>query len=124
MWGLGPATKVYLAVGATDLRKGFDGLYGLARDALGLDPLSGHLALFWNRQRTRLKILFWDGHGLWVCAQRLEKGRYSWPSLLAWISTDANSLNARCRSSRRKGQDVAPTNRDAWSMKRGGEAHE
>ena len=82
MWGLGPATKVYLAVGATDLRKGFDGLYGLARDALGLEPLSGHLALFCNRQRNRLKILFWDGNGLWVCAKRLEKGRYSWPSQL------------------------------------------
>jgi transposase len=80
MFGLGPATKVYLAVGATDLRKGFDGLYGLARDALGLEPLSGHLALFCNRQRNRLKILFWDGSGLWVCARRLEKGRYSWPS--------------------------------------------
>ncbi|MBV8397225.1 MAG: IS66 family insertion sequence element accessory protein TnpB [Acetobacteraceae bacterium] len=80
MFGLGPATKVYLAVGATDLRKGFDGLYGLARDALGLYPLSGHLALFCNRQRNRLKILFWDGSGLWVCARRLEKGRYSWPS--------------------------------------------
>jgi transposase len=79
MWGLGPTTKVYLAVGATDLRKGFDGLYGLARAHLGLEPLSGHLALFCNRQRTRLKILFWDGHGLWVCAKRLEKGRFSWP---------------------------------------------
>jgi transposase len=79
MWGLGPATKVYLAVGATDLRKGFDGLYGLARDHLGLEPLSGHLTLFCNRQRTRLKILFWDGHGLWVCAKRLERGRFSWP---------------------------------------------
>jgi transposase len=82
MFGLGPATKVYLAVGATDLRKGFDGLYGLAREALGLEPLSGHLALFCNRQRNRLKILFWDGNGLWVCARRLEKGRYSWPSQL------------------------------------------
>jgi transposase len=80
MFGLGPATKVYLAVGPTDLRKGFDGLYGLARDALGLDPLSGHLALFCNRQRTRLKVLFWDGHGLWVCAKRLERGRFSWPT--------------------------------------------
>jgi transposase len=62
MWGLGPATKVYLAVGATDLRKGFDGLYGLARDSLGLDPLSGHLALFCNRQRTRREdfVLGWQ----------------------------------------------------------------
>jgi transposase len=80
MWGLGPATKVYLAVGATDLRKGFDGLYGLARDALGLDPLSGHLVLFCNRACTRLKVLFWDGSGLWVCAKRLEKGRFGWPT--------------------------------------------
>ena len=80
MFGLGPATKVYLAVGATDLRKGFEGLYGLARDGLGLEPLSGHLALFCNRERTRLKILFWDGNGLWICAKRLERGRFSWPS--------------------------------------------
>jgi transposase len=54
MWGLGPATKVYLALGATDLRKGFDGLYGLARDALGLEPLSGHLVLFCNRDWNRV----------------------------------------------------------------------
>jgi len=53
MFGLGPATKVYLAAGATDLRKGFDGLYGLARDALGLEPLSGHLVLFCNRDRKQ-----------------------------------------------------------------------
>jgi transposase len=80
MWGLGPATKVYWALGATDLRKGFDGLYGLARDALGLDPLSGHRVLFCNGERTRLKVLFWDGSGLWVCAKRLEKGRFSGPT--------------------------------------------
>jgi transposase len=80
MFGLGPATKVYLAAGSTDLRKGFEGLYGLVRDSLGLEPLSGHLVLFCNRERTRLKVLFWDGSGLWVCAKRLEKGRFSWPS--------------------------------------------
>ena len=62
MWGFGSATKVYLAVGATDLRKGFEGLYGLARDCLGLDPLSGHLALFCNRQRNRREdfVLGWQ----------------------------------------------------------------
>jgi transposase len=79
MFGLGPATKVYLAAGATDLRKGFEGLYGLVRDRLGLEPLSGHLVLFCNRERSRLKVLFWDGSGLWVCAKRLERGRFSWP---------------------------------------------
>jgi transposase len=79
MFGVGPATKVYLAAGATDLRKGFDGLHGLVRDRLGLDPLSGHLVIFCNRACTRLKVLFWDGSGPWVCAKRLEKGRFSWP---------------------------------------------
>jgi transposase len=79
VFGLGAATRIYLAVGATDLRKGFEGLYGLVRDRLQLEPRSGHLFLFTNQARNRLKILFWDGSGLWVCAKRLEKGRFSWP---------------------------------------------
>jgi transposase len=80
MFGLGPATKVYIAVEAVDMRKGFDGLFGLVRDRLGKDPLSGHLFLFSNRSRSRLKVLVWDGSGLWVCAKRLEKGRFRWPT--------------------------------------------
>jgi transposase len=79
MFGLGPATKIYIAVEAVDMRKGFEGLYGLVRDHLGQDPLSGHLFLFTNRTKTRLKALVWDGSGLWVCAKRLEKGRFGWP---------------------------------------------
>ena len=79
MFGLGPATKVYLAVGATDMRKGFEGLYGLVRDRLLCEPTSGHLFLFSNARRNRLKVLYWDGSGLWVCAKRLEKGRFAWP---------------------------------------------
>ena len=63
MFGWGPATKVYLAAGATDMRKGFDGLYGLVRDRLQLEPLSGHVFLFSNAQRNRLKLIFWDGSG-------------------------------------------------------------
>ena len=81
MFGLGPATRIYLAVGATDMRKSFEGLYGLVRDRLGCDPLSGHVFLFCNGQRNRLKLLLWDGSGLWVCAKRLEKGRFSWPQV-------------------------------------------
>jgi transposase len=79
MFGLGLATKIYVAVEAVDMRKGFDGLYGLVRDQLGQDPLSGHVFLFSNRTHTRLKALVWDGSGLWVCAKRLEKGRFRWP---------------------------------------------
>jgi transposase len=80
MFGLGLATKIYIGVEAVDMRKGFEGLYGLVRDQLGENPLSGHLFLFTNRPRTRLKALVWDGSGLWVCAKRLEKGRFHWPA--------------------------------------------
>jgi|GEM_PF-135725 len=73
VFGLGPATRIYLAAGVTDMRKGFEGLYGLVRDRLSCDPLSGHLFLFCNAQRNRLKVLVWDGSGLWVCAKRLER---------------------------------------------------
>ena len=83
MFGLGLATKIYIALEAVDMRKGFEGLYGLVRDQLGQDPLSGHLFLFTNRTRTRLKALVWDGSGLWVCAKRLEKGRFHWPTVAA-----------------------------------------
>jgi transposase len=80
MFGVGPATRIYLAAGATDMRKGFEGLYGLVRDRLQAEPLSGHIFLFSNAQRNRLKLLFWDGSGLWVCAKRLEKGCFRWPA--------------------------------------------
>jgi transposase len=79
MFGLGLATKIYIALEPIDMRKGFEGLYGLVSDPLGHDPLSGHLFLFTNKTRTRLKALVWDGSGLWVCAKRLEKGRFRWP---------------------------------------------
>src|SRR5579871_6078976 len=78
MFGIGPATRIYLAAGATDMRKGFEGLYGLVRDRLQLEPLSGHIFIFSNAPRNRLKLLFWDGSGLWVCGKRLEKGRFRW----------------------------------------------
>ena len=67
MFGLSVATRIYVGVEPVDMRKGFDGLFGLVRDQLGQDPLSGHLFLFSNRARTRLKALLWDGSGLWVC---------------------------------------------------------
>ncbi|MGA2890741.1 MAG: IS66 family insertion sequence element accessory protein TnpB [Terracidiphilus sp.] len=79
IFGLGPATKVFLAAGSTDMRKGFSGLYGLVRDRLQSDPTSGYLYLFANARKTRLKVLFWDGSGLWVCGKQLAKGRFRWP---------------------------------------------
>ena len=61
------------------MRKSFEGLYGLVRDRLLCEPRSGHVFLFCNGQRNRLKLIFFDGSGLWVCAKRLERGRFNWP---------------------------------------------
>lgn len=79
MLTLSPRTRVYLAPGATDMRKSFDTLCALVREKLDEDPVSGHLFVFANRLRTRLKVLYWDGSGLWVMAKRLEQGTFSWP---------------------------------------------
>lgn len=81
MFSIGSATRVYVAAGSTDMRKSFEGLFGLVRDRLECDPLSGHVFLFSNAQHNRLKLIFWDGSGLWVCAKRLEKGRFRWPEI-------------------------------------------
>jgi transposase len=79
MLSLGAATRVYLAAGATDMRKGFEGLFALAKARMQMDPLSGHVFVFCNRPRNRIKVLYFDGSGLWVCAKRLERGRFRWP---------------------------------------------
>jgi len=72
--------KVYVALEPCDMRKSFHGLAAVARETLRADPLSGAAFLFTNRRRNLIKILYWDGSGLWVVAKRLEKGTFSWPS--------------------------------------------
>lgn len=71
--------KVYVALEPCDMRKGFEGLAALAGEKLGGEIRSGALFVFGNRRRTRLKILYWDGTGLWVMTKRLEEGTFSWP---------------------------------------------
>jgi transposase len=73
-------TKIYLALGTVDMRKGFDGLCGLVIDTLKEDPLSGALYLFVNRRRDRLKVLYWDGDGLAIWYRRLEQGTFQIPT--------------------------------------------
>lgn len=79
MLTFGPTTKVYLAIGGTDMRKSFDALAAAARQVLAQDPRSGHVFVFCSRQRHLLKILFWDGSGFWVLAKRLARGTFAWP---------------------------------------------
>ena len=75
MFAMGAATRIYVATGNTDMRKGFNGLEGLIRDRLACDPTSGHIFLFANTRRNRLKLVFFDGCGLWVCSRRMEGGK-------------------------------------------------
>ena len=80
------ATRIYIATGVTDMRKSFNGLYAMVSGVLSEDPLEGHLFLFSNRRRDRLKVFFWDGTGFWVCAKRLEKGVFHWPAAAGGLS--------------------------------------
>jgi transposase len=73
---LSAAVRVFLCTRPTDLRKGFDGLTGLVRESFGQDPLTGHLFLFLNRRRDRIKILFWERDGLVIYYKRLEAGTF------------------------------------------------
>ena len=71
--------RVYLALGTTDMRKGFDGLSLLAQEVLREDPFSGHLFVFRGRRGDLIKVLYWDGQGLCRFGKRLERGRFIWP---------------------------------------------
>lgn len=73
------ALKVFVALEPVDLRKSFGGLEGLVGERLGEDLRAGALFVFTNRRHSRLKILYWDGSGLWLLIKRLEKGTFSWP---------------------------------------------
>src|SRR5205823_12385116 len=79
MIGLPAATRVWLAPGATDMRKGFDGLAMLIQSVLQRDPFSGHVFAFRGRGGDLLKVLWWSGDGLCLFQKRLERGRFVWP---------------------------------------------
>jgi transposase len=73
--------RVFLAVEACDMRKGFEGLLGLVDERLQEDIRCGALFVFSNKRRTRLKVLYFDGTGLWLMTKRLEQGTFAWPKL-------------------------------------------
>ena len=94
-------TKVWLACGVTDMRKGFNGLSILAQDALEQDPFSGHLFVFRGRRGDLVKIIWWDGQGACLFSKRLECGRYVWPS----------PINGKVAISSAQLAHIAPTSR-------------
>jgi len=73
-------TRVFLATEPTDMRKGFDGLFALVEKVIQEDPFSGHLFVFRNHRRDRLKVLWWDRDGLAIFYKRLERGSYQFPT--------------------------------------------
>ncbi len=74
------STRVWLAAGVTDMRKGFVGLSTLAEQILRQDPYSGHLFVFRGRRGDLIKVIWWDGQGACLFSKRLERGRFVWPS--------------------------------------------
>ena len=72
--------RVFVALDPCDMRKGFEGLHALVTGKLGESATSGAVFVFTNRRRNRLKLLFWDRTGLWLCTKRLEEGTFSWPA--------------------------------------------
>lgn len=79
MMGLPSGTRIWLAAGHTDMRKGFDGLAAIVQEKLAGDAFSGHLFVFRGRRGDLVKLLWWDGDGLCLFAKRLEQGRFIWP---------------------------------------------
>ena len=77
MIGASPSVKVFAYTEPVDMRKGFDGLFGLVKTHLGRDPLSGDLFVFVSRNRKRAKVLLWDGTGLCLYAKRLERWQFA-----------------------------------------------
>ncbi len=83
MLSLSPATRIFVALSPVDMRAGFNRLYAHVQTTLQQDPLSGYLFVFTNKLRNRIKVLYWDGSGLWVCANQQASHYTSFGSIAA-----------------------------------------
>ena len=79
MTGIPTGTKIWIAAGTTDMRRGFTGLSALAQAALSQNPFTGHIFVFRGKRGDLIKVLWFDGDGLCLFAKRLERGRFVWP---------------------------------------------
>lgn len=105
------ALKIYLAVEPVDMRKSFNGLWSLAEQKLHENPRQGAVFVFVNKDRNRLKMLYWDGTGIWIFAKRLEEGRFTWP-----VGSDRTklSLQPEALAMLMAGIDLKDGCRKAW----------
>ena len=71
--------QIWLAVAPVDMRRGIDGLSCIVQEALGQSPCAGSAYIFRNRAGNRLRLLVWDGNGVWLCQRRLHRGSFIWP---------------------------------------------
>jgi len=110
MLTLSPTTRVYLAAGSTDMRKSYNTLAAIVTNELGGDPLCGHLFVFCNRRRDRIKVLYFDNGGYWLCAKRLEHGTFAWPD----AETRSIELTREELLLLVAGIDLAATRRRRW----------
>jgi transposase len=105
------ALKIYLAVEPVDMRKAYNGLWTVAEQKLREDPRQGAVFVFINKDRDRLKMLYWDGTGVWIFAKRLEQGRFTWP-----VGSDRTklSLQPEALAMLMAGIDLKDGCRKAW----------
>ncbi len=118
MMGLLPTSGIFVATAPVDLRKAFDGLAALVRQSLGHDPLNGCVYVFGNKRKDRIKILFWEPGGYWLCMRRLEQGTFRWPrcdAVCARYSREELSLLLG-------GIDLTQTRKRAWHRRETREA--
>ena len=122
MIGLMQGIQIHLCTEPTDMRRGFEGLSGMTQTLLQQDPLSGHLFVFRNRNRDKLKIFYWDSDGLAIWYKRLEQGTFQFPTdgkareeLAAGVEITTSQLSLLLggidlRSVKKRKRFVAPKN--------------
>ena len=108
MLSLSPATRILVAVEPLDMRRGFNGLYTWVQTVLQQEPTSGHWFVFLNKRRNRLKILTYDGSGLWLLSKRLERGTF------AAVSGEGKSLSLRPEELTLLIHGIESTSRRPW----------
>jgi len=110
MLSLPPSVRVFVCTGSTDMRKSFDGLCALVQTVVKQDPFSGHLFVFLNRRRDKVKILYWDRSGFFLLYKRLEEGTFGMPEreeigarelMMVLEGIDAAEVRQRWRYQRR-----------------------